>query len=143
MPSVRRERVQSTASRLEAVERAEAYVRAHAGTSVPISSLSRIVGLRERCLRNAFYGVRGMSPRRRFIAERLEDARRALSDGRHGGTTVTGVATRYGFYELGRFAASYKEAFGETPSATLRGKTRRWTAADSPEILEQAHAYQW
>ena len=73
MPSVRRDSVHSTASRLVAVERAEAYVRAHAGTSVPISRLSRIVGLSERCLRNAFYGVRGMSPRRRFIAEREID----------------------------------------------------------------------
>ena len=142
MESVRRGRLHGTASRLETVERAEAYVRAHPGTSVPISRLSRIVGLSERCLRNAFYGVRGMSPRRRFIAERLEDARRALRDG-HGNTTVTGVATRYGFYELGRFAASYKDAFGETPSATLRGTARRWTVAHTPEITEQAHAYQW
>jgi len=143
MESASRRRFRRTASRLEVVERAEAYVRAHPGTSVPISRLSRIVGLSERCLRNAFYGVRGMSPRRRFIAERLEDARRALSDGRHGGTTVTGVATRYGFYELGRFAALYREAFGETPSATLRGTARRWTVAHTPEITEQAHAYQW
>jgi transcriptional regulator GlxA family with amidase domain len=143
MESVRRGRFHGTASRLEAVERAEAYVRAHPGMSVPISRLSHIVGLSERCLRNAFYGVRGMSPRRRFIAERLEDARRALRDGRQEGTTVTGVATRYGFYELGRFAVSYREAFGETPSATLRGTTRRWTAEHTPEITEQANAYHW
>jgi len=142
MDSTSRGRFHRTTSRLDAVERAEAYVRAHPGTSVPIARLSRIVGLSERCLRNAFYGVRGMSPRRRFIAERLEDARRALRDG-HGDTTVTGVATRYGFYELGRFAASYKDAFGETPSATLRGSRRRWTAADTPDILEQTHAYHW
>jgi transcriptional regulator GlxA family with amidase domain len=143
MESARRGDFHRRASRLEAVERAEAYVRAHPGTSVPISRLSRIVGLSERGLRNAFYGVRGMSPKRRFVAERLEGARRELSDARHGGTTVTGVATRYGFYELGRFAASYKEAFGETPSVTLRGTTGRWTAADTPEITEQAHAYHW
>ena len=143
MQSARRGHVHGTASRLAAVERAEAYVRARPGTSVPISRLSRIVGLSERCLRNAFYGVRGMSPKRRFIAERLEDARRALSDTHHGDTTVTGVATRYGFYELGRFAASYKEAFGETPSATLRGTARRWTAAHTPDTTEQAHAYRW
>jgi len=143
MESVRRGRLQGTASRLETVERAEAYVRAHPGTSVPISRLSRVVGLSERGLRNAFYGVRGMSPKRRFIAERLEDARRDLREGRQGGTTVTGVATRYGFYELGRFAASYKEAFGETPSATLRDTIRRWTATHTPAITEQANAYHW
>ncbi len=143
MESARRGHSRRTATRLEAVERAEAYVRAHMGTSVSISRLSRVVGLSERGLRNAFYGVRGMSPKRRFVSERLEDARRALSDAWQGDTTVTGVATRYGFYELGRFAASYKEAFGETPSATLRGTTRRWTAAHTLDTTEQAHAYHW
>jgi transcriptional regulator GlxA family with amidase domain len=132
-----------TAVRVEAVERAEAYVRAHAGTPVPISRLSRALGLSERGLRNAFYGVRGMSPKRSFVAERLEVARRELSDGRRGETTVTGVATRCGFFELGRFAASYKEAFGETPSATLRGTARRWTAHTTQDTTERPHVYHW
>jgi AraC-like DNA-binding protein len=131
-----------TAFRVEAVERAEAYVRAHAGTSVPISRLSRVVGLSERGLRNAFYGVRGMSPKRRFLVERLEDARRELSDPRSD-TTVTGAATRCGFFELGRFAASYKEAFGETPSATLRGTARRWIAQTTLDTPERPHVYHW
>jgi transcriptional regulator GlxA family with amidase domain len=131
----------ATASRLEAVERAEAYVRTHTGGSVPVSTLCRVVGLSERGLRNAFYGVRGMSPKRYLTAARLRAARRALRNARGGDTTVTGVATRYGFYELGRFAASYKEAFGETPSATLRGTTRRWTVEHPRNTREQGNAY--
>ena len=74
---------------------------------------------------NAFYGVRGMSPKRCMLAERLEGARRALADARARPGTVTGVATRYGFYELGRFAGTYKDAFGETPSETLYGASRK------------------
>jgi transcriptional regulator GlxA family with amidase domain len=66
-----------------------------------------------------------MSPQRYMRAERLEGARRALSQKDGQPTTVTGVATRYGFYELGRFAATYRNAFGEAPSETLRGTTRR------------------
>jgi transcriptional regulator GlxA family with amidase domain len=114
-------------SRRELVERAEAYLRAQVGARVPFSTLCRVVGVSERALRNAFYQVRGMSPKRSMLAERLQGARRALSDTSTGRTTVTGVATQYGFYELGRFAAAYKEAFGETPSVTLRR-----TAAQRP-----------
>jgi transcriptional regulator GlxA family with amidase domain len=33
---------------------------------------------------------------------------------------VAEIARRHGFSELGRFAGSYRSAFGETPSATIR-----------------------
>jgi transcriptional regulator GlxA family with amidase domain len=33
---------------------------------------------------------------------------------------VTRVASRWGFLQLGRFAASYRAKFGELPSRTLR-----------------------
>jgi transcriptional regulator GlxA family with amidase domain len=119
----RRTRPSSTPA-LAVVERIEAYARSRMSTSVPIAELCRIAGLSERGLRNAFYRVRGMSPKRSLRAERLRGARRALAGG-NGPTTVTGIATRYGFYELGRFAAVYKESFGEAPSQTLRGTARK------------------
>jgi len=110
----------STMSRQEVVERTEAYVRAHMDAPVPVATLSRIVGISERALRNAFYVVRGMGPKRCLLAERLQGVRRALRDSDRTRSTVTSIATGYGFYELGRFAATYKEAFGEAPSETLR-----------------------
>jgi transcriptional regulator GlxA family with amidase domain len=112
------------ASRLQVVEQAEAYARAHMDAPVPLSRLCRIVGRSERGLRDAFYSVRGMSPKRCLLAERLQGVRNALSGGWTRPVTVTGVAADFGFYELGRFAATYKEAFGETPSQTLRGSRR-------------------
>jgi AraC-like DNA-binding protein len=103
------------------VERAEAFVRSRLGTPVPVSRLCRVLGISERGLRNAFYGVRGLSPKRSMLAMRLQDVRRALSEPTLEPTTVTRIATGYGFYELGRFAAVYRNAFGEVPSATLHG----------------------
>ena len=132
-------RVGVSASHEEAVERAEAYMRAHAGSRVPLSRLCRIVGLSERGLRNAFYGVRGVSPKRSILAERLRDVRSALSQSEtRQTTTVASIATDYGFYELGRFAGVYKEAFGEAPSDTLRGTSRR--AAPQQNVQHERHA---
>jgi AraC family ethanolamine operon transcriptional activator len=82
------------------------------------------MGVSERCLRNAFHVVHGMSPKKWMMAERLQQVRRALAQASAGDATVTAVATGYGFYELGRFAANYKQAFGEAPSDTLRGTSR-------------------
>ena len=45
--------------------------------------------------------------------------RRALREGIPGNTTITEIATRYGFWQFGRLAVEYKALFGETPSATL------------------------
>jgi transcriptional regulator GlxA family with amidase domain len=120
----RRSRPASTPPLL-VVERIEAYARAHTSTRVPISRLCLIAGLSERGLRNAFYRTRGMSPTRCILAERLQGAHRALTDAANRPTTVTAVATRFGFHELGRFAAAYKESFGEAPSETLRGTVRK------------------
>jgi transcriptional regulator GlxA family with amidase domain len=100
------------------VERAEAYVRAHFDAPIPISRLCRIAGVSERGLRNAFYRVHGMGPKRWMVAERLIHTQMALRASRVA-TTVTEVATGHGFYQLGRFAAIYKKTFGEAPSETL------------------------
>jgi AraC family ethanolamine operon transcriptional activator len=53
----------------------------------------------------------------------MEAVRQALESARPGEATVTRIATDYGFFELGRFAATYSALFGERPSETLRACT--------------------
>jgi transcriptional regulator GlxA family with amidase domain len=122
--TTRTPRRQSDAHRV-VVARAEQYVHANLHAPLPVSSLCRIVGLSERALRNAFYDVHGVAPKRWMLGIRLQDVRHALTSDHPRPTTVTGIATAHGFYELGRFAATYREVFGEPPSATLRRKPQR------------------
>ena len=102
-----------------------------------IGVLSRLVGCSERALRNAFYGVHGVGPKQWIRSEQLESARQALIMANGTSMTVTIVATEHGFNELGRFAATYRRAFGEPPSETLRGGRRKLAAAATTE--GQAH----
>jgi transcriptional regulator GlxA family with amidase domain len=118
-------RADNTASRQSAVARAEAYLRANLDAPLPVARLSRIVGLSERGLRAAFYSVRGTSPKRWIVAERLRGVRDVLCDESATPATVTVAAAGCGFSELGRFAGLYRHAYGETPSDTLRSTSRR------------------
>jgi transcriptional regulator GlxA family with amidase domain len=124
-PSAAPQHTAATRSRRETVERVEAYLRSHIDSPLRVSTLSRLAGLSERGLRDAFYSIHGMSPKQWMLAERLKHVHSILSGSESASISVTGAATRYGFYELGRFAATYKEAFGEVPSETLRSAMRR------------------
>ena len=64
----------------------------------------------------------GMGPMRFLMLRRMQLARRELREADPGTTTVTDVATRYGFWQFGRFAGQYKLRFGESPSTTLYGR---------------------
>lgn len=61
-----------------------------------------------------------MSPKRYLVLRRLHQVQRALRAAAPEAATVTEVAMRYGFWQLGRFAVEYRARFGEPPSATLR-----------------------
>jgi AraC-like DNA-binding protein len=74
------------------------------------------LGVPLRTLNTGCRLVLGVGAARYIRSWRLHAVRRALLAG---GATVTQAATEQGFWELGRFAASYRAAFGERPSDTL------------------------
>jgi len=106
--------------RSRTVRRAQAFVRSHISEGVSIAQLSTVAGVSERSLRNAFYDVYTTSPKRYITLWQLHQVRRTLQTSGGAAATVTNAATCHGFFELGRFAASYKSLFGETPSETLQ-----------------------
>ena len=106
-------------SRRQIVQRASQLLRDHVAEGTRIGVISRAVGVSERTLRNAFQREHGLSPKQYDVRERLQAARQALCSV-NDSDTVTKVASQYGFFELGRFARLYKDAFGESPSETIR-----------------------
>ncbi len=81
--------------------------------------LCATVGSSYTTLRDCCQQYLGMSPKRYLWLRRMHLVRRDLRRADAETTTVTEIATDYGFWELGRFAGAYRSLFGEPPSAAL------------------------
>ena len=100
-----------------AVDRAVEFMQADPGAAVTLEDIARSAGVGIRALTRGFEKRFGTSPMRYLAQCRLERARSDLQDG---AGTVTDIAYRWGFGNLGDFAARYRERYGELPSETLR-----------------------
>ena len=118
------------------VDRALRLTRRHTEEPIRIAKICHVAGVSPRTLLRAFRAVHGAAPYRYLCWLRLLEARRILSSPAGNPPTVTEVATRLGFVELGRFAAAYRAAFGECPSDTLRRTSR--SRHESPSLAAPA-----
>jgi AraC-like DNA-binding protein len=102
------------------IDRFEEVLAANDDRPMHLAEICAAVGASERTLRASCEEHLGMGPIRYLWLRRMHLARRALLHADPAQTTVTQIATAYGFWELGRFAVSYQSLFGESPSAALR-----------------------
>jgi AraC family ethanolamine operon transcriptional activator len=73
-----------------------------------------------RTLQYSFQEVLDLNPVKFLRVMRLNGVRRVLRAADPQNDTVGDVAARWGFWHLSRFAADYREMFGELPSDTLK-----------------------
>ncbi|MEE1819021.1 AraC family transcriptional regulator [Streptomyces sp. SP18ES09] len=89
----------------------------HPFTTTELAALARVS---VRRLQESFREYVGMSPMAYVREVRLDRVREELRAAAPDEASVSEVAWRWGFAHQGRFAARYRERFGESPSRTLR-----------------------
>jgi AraC-like DNA-binding protein len=94
-------------------------VEEHLDEPLYVPELCREVGASARTLNGCCQEHLGMGPKRYLLLRRMQMVRRMLRQSVPGDLSVTDIAMRYGFWQLGRFAGEYRTLFGELPSATL------------------------
>lgn len=82
-----------------------------------IAELAHQVGVSARALQAGFRRHLDSTPGEYLRSARLKRAHADLQDGT---MSVSEVATRWGYSNIGRFAAEYRNRYGERPSETLR-----------------------
>ena len=102
-----------------AAHRAMRFILLHLDEPLSIDRIARAASLSVRTLHRLVVREYGVSPMALIRLARLSMASAELRAAAPG-TTVTGVALRWGFTHLGRFARDYARQFGEAPSGTLR-----------------------
>jgi AraC-like DNA-binding protein len=126
------------------VRRVEDWVDGRPPEGIHIGDLCRELHLSRRTLQRAFTEALGIGPARYLAHKRLTAVRAELRHGDPAQLRVTDTATKYGFWQLGRFARDYREMFGERPSETLsrpcgerRGNAARSAGAERRAGLAQ------
>jgi AraC family ethanolamine operon transcriptional activator len=118
------------ATRQRIVRMARDYMQTHADEVITVPDLCEATHASRRALQYAFEDVLQVSPVTYLRCMRLNRVRRDLA--RDPDAHVGDVAARWGFWHLSRFAADYRELFGELPSGTR--KRANFSSTGSPSL---------
>jgi AraC-like DNA-binding protein len=102
-----------------AARRARRHIDENLHLPLTVHDIAAAARLSVRGLQYAFQGAYGESPMNYLRSARLSAVRRELLATDPERDTVSGIARRWGFVHMGRFAAAYRDAYGESPRATL------------------------
>jgi AraC-like DNA-binding protein len=108
----------TAARRRRIVAAFQQFIAARLDENVRISEACKAIAVSERTLRMACAEQLGVSPKQYQLLRRMQHAQRVLQAADPTRMTVTEVAMHFGHYHLGRFAARYRQQFGEPPSTT-------------------------
>lgn len=108
----------SSRERYSLARKAQELMHEHAALTV--TDICRHLFLSESTLRRLFRDFFGVSPAHYNALLRLNRVRTELKVHPFQKGIVSSVATRHGFWHMGRFGAHYKRLFGESPTATLK-----------------------
>ena len=117
----------------EIMRRILAMIEANQNSPLYIPGICAALGISSSTLLRCCHEQLGVGPQRYLWQRRMNMTRHALTGSHDGQTSVTEIATRYGFWELGRFSVAYHAMFGETPSANAAAPCRLST---TPQIFD-------
>lgn len=105
----------------ETVRRGIAFLEGNPDLDLGVADIARACRVSVRALQLAFRRHLDTTPMAYLRRVRLDRVRAELRAAVPGdGTTVTGIAAKWGFLDGSRLSAHYRAAFGESPSQTLR-----------------------
>ena len=107
----------SASNRARAIRKALEYLHSNSHRPVTVEDLCKASAASISTLERAFKERFDLSPKRYLMALRLGSVRRTLVE-RDSAQNIANVAANWGFWHMSKFAADYKQMFGELPSQT-------------------------
>lgn len=98
------------------IQRSLDFIEAHLAVPISVAEVATAAGVGVRALQSSFRKDLGRTPIQYIIDRRLEKVHDELQRG--GSTSISSVASRWGFVHMSDFSRRYRQRFGCTPSET-------------------------